>query len=107
MPRRLTILSFYELYAARIAATLAGICALSVFLYGALMLGAVAHAAKHTQAQRESQKLTKDIATLDAQYLSKTRVLTADVAESMGFVAPVAVNTVSLDTPILTVNSLR
>lgn len=107
MPRRLTLLSFYELYAARVAAVLAGVCALCVFLYGALLLGAVAHAAKHTEATREAQKLTKDIASLDAQYLSKTKVLTAQTAEAMGFVEPVSVIAVHLDTPILTVNSSR
>lgn len=107
MPRRLTFFSFFDLYAARMAAVLAGLCALCVFLYGAFLLGAVAHAAKHTAAEREAVKLTRSISILEGEYLSKTKVLTAQTARDMGFVAPVAVSTVHLDTPILTLNSTR
>jgi hypothetical protein len=107
MPRRLTFFSFFDLYAARVAAILAGLCALCVFLYGAFLLGAVAHAAKQTVTQREAAKLTREISTLEGEYLSKTKVLTAQTARDMGFVAPIAVSTVRLDTPILTLNSLR
>lgn len=107
MQRRLTILQQYELYAGRVAALAAGVCALCVFLYGALLLGAVAHAAKHSAAQKQADTLSKNISALEAQYLSKTRVLTAQTAKDLGFVSPVAVSTVRITTPSLSFTGSR
>src|SRR3989338_7438594 len=52
------ILTFYNAYIGRSIAVLAGIVALSVFLYGALLLGAVAHAAGRTQAEKSVRALS-------------------------------------------------
>lgn len=89
-----SVILFYKTYARPTAATLAGLCALFVFLYGGLLLGAVAHASKHSQAQEESAHINKKLATLEGTYLSYTKALTPERAQTLGFTTPVSVTVV-------------
>ena len=91
------ILTFYNTYIGRSIAALAGIGALSVFLYGALLLGAVAHAAGRTQAEKSVRALSAQVGTLESSYLAQTRVISPALAAAKGFVAPVAVTSVYAD----------
>jgi hypothetical protein len=77
-----------------IAALLGGIIAVSIFLYGAMLLLAVSHTAGRTQAQHQMQEIASTISTLEAKYLQATRLITPETAKSRGFVPPVSTDTV-------------
>ena len=80
----------------------AAACALSVFAYGALLLVAVREAAAATTAEREIHALTVSVATLESVYLAKTRSLTLEQAQELGFVPPERLFTVYAGEPTLT-----
>jgi len=88
------LITFYHAYVSRTVAVLAGITTLAVFLYGALLLGAVAHAAGRTAAEREVKALASSVSALEGQYLSQTKAISPERAAAMGFVAPVSIATV-------------
>lgn len=75
---------------------------LSVFLYGALLLGAVAHAAGATKAERQVRDLDQKVSKLEASYLNATKALSPERAKALGFVAPESVAVVYVNTPTLT-----
>lgn len=87
-------ISWYDTHVRRAVAIFAGSIGVSVFLYGMLLLGAVAHAAGRTTAEREITRLSAEVNALETQYLAKTIALSPERAASMGFVAPAAVATV-------------
>lgn len=101
-----TVTLVYETHARTLFALLAGVCALGVFLYGGLLLGAVAHAAAATEAKREVAALSDKLASLESEYLSYNKVLTEARARELGFVAPVKVTVVKTATA-LSFNQLR
>lgn len=82
------LIHHYNQYARRSIAALAGVVALAVFLYGSLLLGAVAHAAGRTDAEKQLQKLQASVSALESQYLQETKAVTPERAASLGFVAP-------------------
>lgn len=84
----------YLPYIPRVAASLAVICALSAFLYGAFLLEAVAQAASQTSAERQIESLSSQLGVLEGQYLSATQGLTPARAQALGLVAPKTVSTV-------------
>jgi hypothetical protein len=96
------VIDFYSAHARRVAAALAGVAALSVFLYGALLLGAVAHATGRTAAEKQLRSLSSSVSALESTFLAETRGLSPERAAAMGFVAPVAVDTVYAGTSGLT-----
>lgn len=75
-------------------ALFAGVVALAVFLYGAFLLGAVAHAAGRTAAERQVQRLSSEISMLESTYLTETRAISTERAAALGFVAPSGTATV-------------
>lgn len=87
-------ITLYNRHAGRIVALLSGILGLSVFLYGALLLGAVSHAARATAAEREVRQLSTAVSALESQYLSVTKALSPERAAELGFVPPMSVATV-------------
>lgn len=87
-------ITFYHQYIGRIVAVLSGLIALAVFLYGAFLLGAVAHAAGRTTAEAGVRSLSASISVLEGQYLAETKALSPRLAADMGFVAPSSVVTV-------------
>ncbi|MSR70846.1 hypothetical protein EXS62_02295 [Candidatus Kaiserbacteria bacterium] len=91
------LIAFYNAYAARTMALLAGAVALCLFLYGAFLLGAVAHAAGRTQAERQVRTTLAQVGTLENRYLALTKAISPERAATMGFVSPVAVSTVYAD----------
>lgn len=87
-------IKLYNLYIGRVVAVLAAIIAVSIFIYGAFLLGAVAHAAGRTAAEGKIRTLSTSVSQLESQYLAETRALSQEKAAALGFVAPVAVETV-------------
>ncbi len=87
-------ITLYDAYIRRIAALLAGVTALAVFLYGGLLLGAVAHTAGRTAAEKQVQHLSATISTLESAYLTETKALSAERAIALGFVMPTNMSTV-------------
>ena len=81
----------YQLYLSRTIAVLAGVCALSVFLYGTFLLMAVAHTAARTTAQKQIATITGHLGDLEMNYLAATKTLTPEHAHELGFVAPASV----------------
>lgn len=75
-------------------ALLGVVAAVSLFLYAFFLLGAVAHTAQRTQAQREIKSITSKLSVLEEQYLSSTKSMTLDRARSLGYVTPSEVSTV-------------
>lgn len=73
---------------ARVAAVLAGFVALSVFLYGALLLGAVAHTAARTSLERQAHGLASEVSQLEAQYFTNARAISIELAAQLGYGAP-------------------
>lgn len=84
----IAILHFYQAHVSRALAVLSGTLVLAIFLYGALLLLAVAHAAKLSAAEQEIATLSGEVATLQNQYLSHTKALSPKQAQELGFVAP-------------------
>lgn len=88
-------LTLYHTHAARIAALLAILCAVSVFLYGTFLLMAVAHAAHMTDAQQQIKDLTGTLSSAESQYLAATNAISLATATGMGLVHPEHVAMVS------------
>jgi hypothetical protein len=89
-------LALYNKYSTRIIAGLAALCALSVFMYGAFLLMAVAHAAELKVIEEELMVLESEASQLQSQYIVKTKALTIEHARALGFVEPVAQTTVAV-----------
>ena len=68
----------------RFVALLAGALAIAAFLYGAFLLGAVAHAAGRTAAEREVGRLGAEVSRLESTYLTETKELSLERAAAMG-----------------------
>ncbi len=81
----------YQPYVSRTLVVLAVLLTISVFLYSAFLLEAVAHAASKTVAQNQTQKLTEHLSSLESQYLALTQAITPERAALLGFVAPTIV----------------
>lgn len=90
----------YQPVIPRVIAALAALCALAVFLYGALLLETVAHAAGRQNAARQVSDLTAQLSSLEGQYLSATQNITPQEATQLGFVAPKEVSTVVAQAPL-------
>lgn len=84
-------LALYHMYVARVAAALAVLCAASVFLYGAFLLMAVAHAAHMSDARHEIKALTGKLSSAESQYLAATNAISYVTATNMGLVKPASV----------------
>ncbi len=67
---------------------------LCVFLYCALLLLTVSHAAQRQKAQREIRELTANISSLESQYLAQTQDITARLGQELGMVEPAHTATV-------------
>lgn len=100
--------ALYNQYARSAFAVLAGICAVSVFLYGVFLLEAVAHTASRARAANEIKSIKSHLSDLESQYLSATQSLTPERAQALGFVPPASVATVYAqgNTPVLTLQTL-
>ncbi len=81
-------IDLYQLYLTRSIAALAGICVLSVFLYGVFLMLAVEHTASRTALQNKVDSLTVELGSLESQYLQQTREMTPERAHELGFVTP-------------------
>ncbi len=95
-------LALYNIYTPKVIAALAGIAGIAVFLYGALLLGAVAHTAARTSAEKEVRSLSVAVSSLENEFLTETKSLSPERAAALGFVAPAAVATVYAGTGSLT-----
>ncbi len=95
-------IALYDTYIKRVIALLAGAIALAVFLYGGFLLGAVAHAAGRTAAEREVQRLSAEVSGLESTYLTETKGLSPERAAALGFVEPKNVATVYVQVQALT-----
>lgn len=100
-------IALYNLYIRRVAAAVAIAFAVSVFLYGAFLLMAVAHAAELRGIEDELGRIESSVSTLQAEYIVRTRTLTLDRAYELGFVEPIAQNTVVAGSPGLTLAPAR
>ena len=87
-------LTIYNVYATRIITALAGIAGIAVFLYGTLLLGAVAHTAARTSAEKEVRSLSAAVSSLENEFLTETKSLNPERAAALGFVQPQVVTTV-------------
>ncbi len=105
MPRKLTPIALYHLYARRAVAGLVAVIALSAFAYGFFLLEAVSHAASQAEARREVSSLSSKVGRLQSQYLSATKALTPERARSLGFVAPEHVAVVYADNDVLSLSA--
>ncbi len=90
------------MYVRRASALLAGIIGVSVFLYGALLLGAVAHTAGRTSAEGQVKKLSSAVSVLENTFFTETKALTPERAAALGFVSPQTVFSVYAGTGSLT-----
>lgn len=84
----------YQPYVSRTAALLAVVLTVSVFLYSAFLLEAVAHAGSKTTAQSQIRKTSEHLSSLEAQYLALTQSITPQKASALGFVSPSVVTSV-------------
>lgn len=87
-------ITIYNTYFSRFIALLAGIAGIAVFLYGALLLGAVSHTAARTYAEREVRTVSVAVSSMENEFLTKTKSLSPERAAAMGFVAPASAATV-------------
>ena len=78
----------------RLAAVLGSAVALTALLYGALLLGAVAHTATQTKAEREISTLMAQVGGLEAQYFATIRSITPERAKELGFTTPTHTTTI-------------
>lgn len=81
----------YQPYVSRTLVVLAVVLTISVFLYSAFLLEAVAHAASKTAAENRIQKISEHLSSLEAQYLALTQSLTPQKAAELGFITPATV----------------
>ena len=84
----------YQLYLNHSAAFLGTVVAVSLFLYGVLLLSAVSHAAARTSAERDMRTVVAHISALEAEYFDATRAITPERAREVGFTTPVSSATV-------------
>ncbi|OGC80105.1 hypothetical protein A2943_03310 [Candidatus Adlerbacteria bacterium RIFCSPLOWO2_01_FULL_51_16] len=84
----------FRLIATRVAALLGGLVTLLAFLYGGLLLGAVAHTAAQTKIERQVHALAEKVHTFETQYFAALRSITPAAAQERGFVAPAEITTV-------------
>lgn len=84
----------YQQYLKPIAAGLAGVCTLSVFLYGIFLLEAVIHTAARTTAEKQIRDIGSRLGSLEADYLAQNARMTPSRAEELGYVTPHSVVTV-------------
>lgn len=82
------MIALYNAYARKAIGLLAGFCALLVFLYGALLLLTVSHAARADAAQERVTAIAREISALEEQRLELQKKLTPALAEELGFAAP-------------------
>lgn len=82
------VAGMYQPYVSRTLVLLAVLLAMSVFLYSAFLLEAVAHAASKTSAESQAQKISEHLSTLESQYLALTQAITPEKAAQLGFVTP-------------------
>ena len=87
-------ITLYNRFAPRVIAVLVGIAGVSVFLYGAFLLGAVSHTAARTSMEKETRTLSASVSTLEGEFLAETKALSRDRAVELGFVPPQDVATV-------------
>ncbi len=99
-----TLALTYTPYLNRLMATLAGIMALSLFLYGVFLLEAVAHTASRTEAERQIARYTSELSALETKYLTLTKDITLERAYEMGLEKPARVTTVYAGTDALSVS---
>lgn len=78
----------YQPYLNRMLIFLVVILTVSVFLYCAFLLEAVANAAAKTTAERNTAQLTEQLSSLENQYLVLTQSLTPERATALGLVTP-------------------
>ncbi len=78
----------------RLATLLAGFVAFTALLYGALLLGAVAHTAEQTKAERQIGKFAAHMGGLEAEYFANIRSITPERASELGFTAPSQTTTI-------------
>jgi|GEM_PF-1518124 len=78
----------YQPYLSRVLLLLVVVLTVSVFLYSAFLLEAVANAAAKTTAERNVESLNEQLSTLENQYLTLTQSLTPEKAAALGFVTP-------------------
>ena len=95
-------LTIYHVWVSRLIAALSGLIGVAVFLYGALLFGAMAHASHATSARAEIRSLTSQVAELESRYLLETKAISPERAVALGFVAPVAVSEVYAEGSTLT-----
>jgi len=94
MQRAVTHALYMQQYLPRVAATLGGLLALSIFLYGTFLLLAVMHTAARTTLERQITTTVAELGELEAQYLAQTKNLTPERAAELGMVAPLSVSLV-------------
>jgi hypothetical protein len=81
-------LARFQVACTRLAALLGGLITVFAFLYGAFLLGAVAHTAAQTTIERQVAKTSSAVNTLETQYFMMTRTITPERAAALGFTTP-------------------
>jgi hypothetical protein len=87
----------YQPLMPRVAASLVVVCAIAAFLYGFFLLEAVGQAAMRTSAERQIHDISSKLSVLEGEYLATTKELTPERARTLGYVTPLQVSTVVLD----------
>lgn len=100
------IVILYDLYAKQIIAALAATAGLSVFLYGALLLGAVAHTAGRTTTEKSLYAISAKVGVLENTYLLKNKAINLERARTLGFVQPQKISTVYIGSGSLTLGTI-
>lgn len=88
------VAAVYQPYLNRALILLTVVLAMSVFLYGAFLLEAVAHAASKTTADAQIESVSEQLSSLETQYLALTQAITPEKATALGFVAPTTLTSV-------------
>lgn len=103
----MSMLALYNRYSRSAFALLACLCAVSVFLYGAFLLLAVAHTASRARAGASIIELKGKLSAVEGRYLTATQELTPAYAAELGFVRPQSVTVVYATEPghPLTINT--
>jgi hypothetical protein len=90
----------YQPLLPRVAAALGCLCAIAVFLYAALLLETVAHAAGRETAERQIESINAQLSGLEGQYLQATQAITPQEAVALGFVPAQNVTTIEAAAPL-------
>ncbi len=96
----------YDLYARQVIAALAATAGVSVFLYGALLLGAVAHTAGRTDTEKNLYAVNAKVGVLENTYLLKNKAINLQRAATLGFVSPQKISTVYIGAGSLTLGTI-